>query len=361
MIRSIFLGAGLFIFSAALAKADTRLWTGTTSNNISDYRNYNPAAGTIDQDLVFDKPALDLQMLASLSPNSLHIKSSASGFKVTDQSYAYELLIRDRLTVDAGTVATFDVKLGVRKGVANSVLTLDVGINGRLNILGPLALFSADGAVYKKGDGTLYIGTSSSSSLAGVSLHLDEGTTILKGGSVLGTPTSGVNGQVTTTVGSATESSTLSVEFVSGKFARIHGTLQTAGVTQSRIEVNGEFRATTLDLSEGATLQFDLQAMNSFFNGTTLTLEDVVNIELLGAEIGESYNLFRFTTVEGFDASLFNVVGIDPALTLWSLNNGTVSVQVIPESGVLSLSFIGLSAVAAFGWRRKKSAATVEG
>lgn len=352
-LPGVVLAATLLASLPSQLMADTRTWSGAKSKEFTNTANYDPAGGLNGNELIFDKPGLDLIMdAASATPAIIRIRNAASGFRLVS-SADRELLLTERLVVDANTQATLDVKFGLDKTTAGSSLILDVGTGGRLDLLKALALFSENGTVTKSGGGTLYIATSSGSAKPGVSLRFEEGTTILKGGSTLGTPTQGAAGQINAYIGTATQSATFMTEYVSvSAAARFHGTLTTAGASRSRLEINGELKATTLDISEGATIKFNLQGMNSFISGTSISFGEEVNIELSGAVVGNSYNLFRFTDVEGFDPALFNVTGIGSAEALWSVGSGGVSVQVvmIPEAHTLFLSLAGMVVIGA--WRR---------
>ncbi len=338
-VRTGLAALALLAFSSIPANALTRVWTGNGADNgLGTFGNWSPSGGVNDNDLVFDMADLEIQLDANdQSPNSILVKAEANNLRITTTT-GKRLVIKDRITVEANTTAVFDVGISVYASVTDAFsYTVDVGEGGMLSFLRETGGYSKDGTFHKVGKGTLYLGGSTAGFQPGFSSHFEEGIVTMRSGTTLGAPTQGVNGYMTVYLGTDSTNATLNIDKVNSTRARIYGTLVTNGIGASRVETNTElFLTTGLDAKKGATFAFNLDDGGRIAGGT-LELNDQVMLALSGGEIGQTYQLFDFDAVTGFDASKFTFQHDQFSNFAVQMENGVISVQVIPEPNVALL------------------------
>lgn len=363
LFHSLFAGsvlAGLFLMGMSPVYAQplgTREWTGAQNNvfnpsgasgtqgtgptrNWTNVGEGQDGGGINNKALIVGISAGNLLLAeGGASPYSLHILSSAGVFNLAGddgEPSSRAMTFTDGVVVDAGVTATFGVGIQAT-ATASSTIRLDIGAGSVLNANRGIGVNSANGRLVKTGTGTLAIRNARATG-AGAEFHLEEGTTLFDVGT--GSPIGTTN---TVTVRLGTESTTATL---AGRVT-LHGTLVTESTTRSIIDPNGVLNISNVNLSSGATIHFDLGSTDLITGNGALTF-GAGNLEFsfTGGEVGQTYSIFDFDSVTDFDPSHFLIASTGYEGSIWSLENGVVSVQVIPEPELaiilLAIPLVGL-------------------
>lgn len=335
-VFSLMLGTVLPHFADAQA-VGSRKWTGTQSNifnpsggsaqgtgptkNWEHVSGGNENGGINDQALIVDIPANNLVLSsAGNSPFSLHIMNGASGFTLRSGG-GTAMTIKSELIVDANTTATFD-GVGIQATTtANSTIRLDIGSGGALNANQGVGINAANGRLIKDGQGTLVLRAPRAIG-QNVEFLINEGTLLVDTGASF----AGSSNPFIIRLGTSSTVGTLEGRMLAS------ATLVSASTSNSILKPEGVLNITNADLSAGATIHFDLGSSDLITGSGALTLGagDLV-FNFTGAEVGQTYTIFDYDTVTGFDASRFLISTAVFEDSVWSLENGVISVEVIPE------------------------------
>lgn len=347
-LRSLFAGAalaGCFLvgMSSIYAQpAGTREWTGNgnpsnifnpsggsnqgtgPTKNWTNVGEGEDAGGINSKALIVGIQADDLVLSsAGSAPYSLHILSSAGSFTLNGDdgpSSSRTLTFTDGVTVDAGVTATFGVGIQAT-AAASSTIRFDIGAGSILHANRGIGVNSVNGQLVKTGTGTLVI-RNARTYQTGVVFRLEEGTTEFD----TGVPFAGTSNPLTLRLGTESTTATLA-----GR-VNLSGTLITESTERSILDPNGVLNITNINLSEGATVHFELGSTDLITGDGELTLGlGDLDFVFTGGEVGQTYSIFEFDSVTGFDPSRFLISSAGYEGSIWSLENGVVSVQVIPE------------------------------